>query len=122
MVIFGRSDIYLIKCLLKQQIYYGNSRIKLFNLTTMSTSALFQKHFGNTHAVGLNHPNMVSFFDELAEECGQEDEMIPEEHRCNCGEYIDKDCTKCEDCIALEDFSIKDYYAMKADRMESYNS
>ncbi|MFP4462200.1 MAG: hypothetical protein ACLFQE_08390 [Thermotogota bacterium] len=39
----------------------------------MSTHKLFKKHFGSQIAVDLKHPNMESFFEELNEECLQED-------------------------------------------------
>lgn len=39
----------------------------------MSTTELFKKHFGNTAAVDMKHPNMESFFEELNAECLEED-------------------------------------------------
>ena len=39
----------------------------------MSTTELFKKHFGNTAAVDMKHPNMESFFEELNTECLEED-------------------------------------------------
>ena len=39
----------------------------------MSTHDLFKKHFGNTAAVDMKHPNMESFFEELNAECLEED-------------------------------------------------
>ncbi|HQF10656.1 MAG TPA: hypothetical protein PKV22_00075 [Paludibacteraceae bacterium] len=39
----------------------------------MSTHDLFIKHFGETAAVDLKHPNMESFFKELIAECLEED-------------------------------------------------
>ena len=41
----------------------------------MSTHELFQKHFGNTAAVDMKHPNMESFFEELNAECLAEDKQ-----------------------------------------------
>ena len=41
----------------------------------MSTTKLFQKHFGNTPVVGLNHPNVEAFFDEMNQECIEEDKQ-----------------------------------------------
>ena len=39
-----------------------------------NTSKIFEKHFGkSTIAVGLQHPNMISFFGELAQDCLKED-------------------------------------------------
>ena len=42
----------------------------------MNTHELFKKHFGNQIAVDLKHPNMESFFEELNEECLQEDKHM----------------------------------------------
>lgn len=39
----------------------------------MSTHELFKKHFGNVAEVGMKHPNMESFFEELNAECLEED-------------------------------------------------
>ena len=40
----------------------------------MSSTELFRKHFGSDSAsVGLKHPNIESFFNELNEECKLED-------------------------------------------------
>ena len=39
----------------------------------MSTTALFTKHFGDTPAVGIFHPNVEAFFEELNQECLEED-------------------------------------------------
>lgn len=39
----------------------------------MSSTELFRKHFGEKLAVDLRHPNMENFFNELNEECKQED-------------------------------------------------
>jgi RNA binding exosome subunit len=39
----------------------------------MSSHELFKKHFGNQIAVDLKHPNIENFFEELNEECLQED-------------------------------------------------
>ena len=39
----------------------------------MSTSELFTKHFGDTVAVGLKHPNIEAFFEDLNRECVRED-------------------------------------------------
>lgn len=41
----------------------------------MGTHELFQKHFGNTAAVDMKHPNMESFFEELNAECLAEDKQ-----------------------------------------------
>jgi len=41
----------------------------------MSSHKLFKKYFGNQIAVDLKHPNMEKFFDELNEECMQEDKQ-----------------------------------------------
>lgn len=38
-----------------------------------TTSELFQKHFGDTCAVGLKHPAITSFFDELVKVQEMED-------------------------------------------------
>ncbi len=38
-----------------------------------TTSQLFEKHFGETAAVGLFHPNIENFFEELNEVCKKED-------------------------------------------------
>lgn len=40
-----------------------------------TTSELFKKHFGETPAVGITHPNFESFFDELAQVCIEEDKQ-----------------------------------------------
>lgn len=41
----------------------------------MSTTELFNKHFGNVAAVDMKHQNMESFFEELNAECLQEDKQ-----------------------------------------------
>jgi hypothetical protein len=58
----------------------------------MSTHELFKKHFGNQIAVDLKHPNMESFFEELNEECLQEDkhkkcniQRVVRQFTCSCG-------------------------------------
>ena len=40
-----------------------------------STSELFEKHFGDTAAVGIFHPNSKSFFEELNQVCLKEDRI-----------------------------------------------
>jgi hypothetical protein len=39
----------------------------------MTTSELFNKHFGDTLIASLSHPNAEAFFEELKEECLLED-------------------------------------------------
>jgi len=39
----------------------------------MSTTLLFKKHFGNSVAVDLKYPNVENFFEELNQECIDED-------------------------------------------------
>lgn len=39
------------------------------------SSDLFRKHFGDTCVVGLKHPNIEAFFEELNEECKREDAL-----------------------------------------------
>jgi hypothetical protein len=39
----------------------------------MSSHELFQKHFGDTAAVDMKHPNIEAFFEELNAECLAED-------------------------------------------------
>ena len=39
----------------------------------MTTSELFKKHFNEEKVVGLKHPNIESFFEELNQICIQED-------------------------------------------------
>jgi len=41
----------------------------------MKTIDIFKKHFGDTPVVGMFHPNMVSFFDELNQFILQEDRV-----------------------------------------------
>jgi uncharacterized protein YaaQ len=48
-----------------------------------TTSEIFKKHFGETCAVGLNHPNIENFFEELNEVCKKEDELKNNETSCN---------------------------------------
>ena len=48
-------------------------RINKLKIKIMSTSKLFEKHFGNTASVDLKHPNIESFFEELNDECLAED-------------------------------------------------
>ena len=50
----------------------------------MSTHELFQKHFGNTAAVDMKHPNMESFFEELNVECLAEDKQ----KNCNIPDVV----------------------------------
>ena len=59
----------------------------------MSTHELFQKHFGNTAAVDMKHPNMESFFEELNAECLAEDKQ----KNCNIPPVIK---SVCDDCTA----------------------
>jgi len=47
--------------------------IETLKIKNMSTHDLFKKHFGNTAAVDMKHPNMESFFEELNAECLEED-------------------------------------------------
>jgi hypothetical protein len=44
----------------------------------MSTSELFKKHFNDTGVVGIFHPNIEAFFDELSKECLREQANKPE--------------------------------------------
>ncbi len=37
-----------------------------------NTVVIWEKHFGNTASVGLNHVNIESFFDELTQDCLRE--------------------------------------------------
>ncbi len=41
----------------------------------MSTNKLFIKHFGNIASVDLKHPNIENFFEELNQECLEEDKL-----------------------------------------------
>jgi len=71
----------------------------------MSTHDLFKKHFGNTAAVDMKHPNMESFFEELNAECLEEDKH----KNCNIPCVILHDhtaadvCTKCGNIIKQTD-------------------
>ena len=38
-----------------------------------NTSKIFQKHFGNTGVVSMNHPKMKDFFEELNQDVLKED-------------------------------------------------
>ena len=60
----------------------------------MSTHELFQKHFGNTAAVDMKHPNMESFFEELNAECLAEDKQ----KNCNIPPVIRSGRWKCMLC------------------------
>ena len=42
----------------------------------MSTTELFNKHFGEKVAVDMKHPHMENFFNDLNDECLQEDKVI----------------------------------------------
>lgn len=57
----------------------------------MSTHELFQKHFGNTAAVDMKHPNMESFFEELNAECLAEDKQ----KNCNIPDVRLSVCSVC---------------------------
>ena len=57
----------------------------------MSTHELFQKHFGNTGAVDMKHPNMEIFFEELNAECLAEDKQ----KNCNIPPVIKSVCDVC---------------------------
>jgi len=41
----------------------------------MNTNDLWTKHFENTAAVGIFHPNFEAFFDELNKDCLEEDKI-----------------------------------------------
>jgi hypothetical protein len=55
----------------------------------MSTSKLFEKHFGNTASVDLKHPNTEAFFEELNAECLAEDKQ----KNCNIPDVVKRSGT-----------------------------
>lgn len=51
----------------------GQLRIDQIETKQLSTSELFQKHFGQTCAVDMKHPSIENFFEELNQICINED-------------------------------------------------
>lgn len=60
---------------------------------------LFRKHFGEKSAsVDLNHPNMEKFFDELNQECINEDKKKNCSHEFVYREYFSQPYGTCLEC------------------------
>lgn len=65
----------------------------------MSSTELFRKHFGSDSAsVGLKHPNIESFFNELNEECLEEDRIKNCQHEFVSREYESQPYGTCLSC------------------------
>lgn len=65
----------------------------------MSSTELFRKHFGEeSAAVGLKHPNMEAFFEELNQECLEEDKIKNCKHELVSREFINQPYVTCDVC------------------------
>ena len=65
----------------------------------MSSTELFKKHFGEESAsVDLKHPNMEAFFEELNQECLEEDKVKNCTHEFVSREYKSQPYGTCAIC------------------------
>ena len=65
----------------------------------MSSTELFRKHFGEKSAsVDLKHPNMEKFFEELNQECINEDKQNNCSHELVSREYFSQPYGTCLEC------------------------